>query len=149
MRGASTPQTAITELTYVVPKLGANLQAVEIGNELNLYPISNAESVWHSFAQAIRQAFPATLIAGPGDFEDINYATNFVGNEANLIDLVTHHYYRGQAGTSTSTLANLVNPDSVVSSGSFKNLRRSPSVSWLCGRREARRARRHRLRSDR
>lgn len=118
MRGSSTPQTAVTELDYVVPKLGSNLVAVEIGNELNLYPISNAEAVWHSFAQAIRAKFPSTKIAGPGDFEDINYATNFIKGEASLIDIVTHHYYRGQAGTGTATLANLVNIDPVVTSGS-------------------------------
>lgn len=114
MRGSSTPQTAVTELNYVVPKLGANLAAIEIGNELNLYPISDAEGVWRSFVQAIRKAFPSVLIAGPGDFEDINYCTKFVSNEPGLIDVVTHHYYRGQAGTSTATLANLVNIDPVV-----------------------------------
>ena len=118
MRGSSTPESAVAELAYVVPKLGANLLAVEIGNELNLYSISNAQSIWHSFAQAIRQAYLGTLIAGPGDFEDINYATSFVNGEASLIDIVTHHYYRGQAGTSTATLANLVNPDPAVTSGS-------------------------------
>jgi hypothetical protein len=57
MRGSSTPEMAVTELKYVIPKLGTNLQAVEIGNELNLYGMSNAQSVWHSFAQAIRDAF--------------------------------------------------------------------------------------------
>jgi hypothetical protein len=118
MRGSSTPQTAVTELTYVVPKLGASLAAVEIGNELNLYSISDAEGVWRSFAQAIRKAFPNTPIAGPGDFEDVNYCTKFVSGEASLIDVVTHHYYRGQAGTSTATVANLVNVDPVVTSGS-------------------------------
>jgi hypothetical protein len=114
MRGSSTPQTAVTELTYVVPKLGASLAAIEIGNELNLYPVSDAEGTWRSFAQAIRKAFPSTLIAGPGDFEDINYCTKFVSAEASLIDVITHHYYRGQAGTSTATLANVVNIDPVV-----------------------------------
>jgi hypothetical protein len=118
MRGSSTPQTAVTELTYVVPKLGDSLQAIEIGNELNLYPISDAEGVWRSIAQAIRQAFPKTLIAGPGDFEDINYATKFISGEASLIDIVTHHYYRGQAGTGVATLQNLINQDPVVTSGS-------------------------------
>jgi len=117
MRGSSTPQTAMTELTYVIPKLGANLQAVEIGNELNLYSGINAESTWRPFAQAIRTAFPSTLIAGPGDFEDVNYCTKFVSAEASLIDIITHHYYRGQAGTSTATLDNLVNPDPTVTSG--------------------------------
>ena len=48
-----------------------------------------------------------TKIAGPGDFENINYATNFIKGEASLIDIVTHHYYRGQAGTATATFANL------------------------------------------
>ena len=132
MRGSSTPQTAVTELTYVVPKLGASLQAIEIGNELNLYPISNAETVWRSFAQAIRQALPSTLIAGPGDFEDINYATSFVKNEASLIDVITHHYYRGQGGTSTATLANLVNTDQAVISGS-QSLASSASSNGIKG----------------
>jgi len=117
MRGSSTPQAAMTELTYVIPKLGASLQAVEIGNELNLYSGINAESTWRPFAQAIRTAFPSTSIAGPGDFEDVNYCTKFVSAEASLIDIITHHYYRGQAGTSTATLDNLVNPDGTVTSG--------------------------------
>jgi hypothetical protein len=117
MRASSTPQTAVTELTYVIPKLGDSLQAVEIGNELNLYSGIDAQSVWHSFAQAIRKAFPNTAIAGPGDFEDVNYCTKFVSGEASLIDIITHHYYRGQAGTGTATLANLVNQDPVVTSG--------------------------------
>jgi len=108
MRGSSTPQTAVAELTYVIPKLGASLQAVEIGNELNLYSGINAESVWKGIAQAIRSSFPGTLIAGPGDFEDVNYCTKFVSSEASLIDIVTHHYYRGQAGTSVATLDNLL-----------------------------------------
>jgi hypothetical protein len=132
MRGSSTPQTATTELTYVVPKLGANLQAVEIGNELNLYPISDAEGVWRTFAQAIRSSFPSTKIAGPGDFEDINYATKFIGGEASLIDIVTHHYYRGQAGTGTATLANLVNTDPTVTSGS-KSLASSVQTNKIAG----------------
>lgn len=66
MRGSSTPQTAVTELDYVVPKLGSNLVAVEIDNELNLYPISNAQAVWRTFAQAIRAKYPSTKISGPG-----------------------------------------------------------------------------------
>ena len=118
MRGKSTPQTAVTELQYVVPKLGASLQAVEIGNELNLYNDANVQSTWHSYAQAIHTNFAGTAVAGPGIFEDINYATKFINGEGSTIDLVTHHYYRGQAGTSTATLANLMNLDSAVASGS-------------------------------
>jgi len=118
MRGSSTTQTAVTELQYVVPKLGTSLQAVEVGNELNLYNVSNIESIWHSYAQAIHTAFPSTAVAGPGVFEDINYATNFINGEGATIDLVTHHYYRGTAGTSTATLANLMNLDPAVTSQS-------------------------------
>ena len=118
MRGNSTTQTAVTELQYVVPKLGTNLQGVEVGNELNLYNVSNIESIWHSYAQAIHSAFPTTVVAGPGVFEDINYATSFIKGEGTTIDLVTHHYYRGTAGTSTATLANLMNLDSAVTSQS-------------------------------
>jgi hypothetical protein len=118
MRGSSTPQTAVTELQYVVPKLGNSLLGVEIGNELNLYNVSNIESIWHSYAQAIHNAFPSTAVAGPGVFEDINYATKFINGEGTTIDLVTHHYYRGQAGTATATLANLINLDPAVTSQS-------------------------------
>src|SRR5439155_6009733 len=99
MRGSSTTTTAVTELKYVVPKLGTSLQGVEIGNELNLYNVSTIETTWHSYAQAIHTNFPGTLVAGPGVFEDINYATKFINGEGSTIDIVTHHYYRGQAGT--------------------------------------------------
>ncbi len=118
MRGSSTPATAVTELKYVVPKLGTSLQAVEIGNELNLYNVSTIETTWHSYAQAIHTNFPGTLVAGPGVYQDINYATKFINGEGAIIDLVTHHYYRGQAGTATATLANLMNLDPAVASGS-------------------------------
>lgn len=118
MRGTSTPQTAVTELQYVVPKLGASLLGVEIGNELNLYNDSNIESVWHSYAQAIHTNFATTAVAGPGVFEDINYATKLINGEGKVIDIVTHHYYRGQAGTSVATMANLMNLDSAVTSQS-------------------------------
>jgi len=118
MRGASTPQTAVTELTYVIPKLGASLAAIEIGNELNLYGLSNVQSVWHSYASAIHGAFPSAVVAGPGAYLDINFATPFIKGEASQIGLVTHHYYRGTAGTSAATLANLLNADPTVASQS-------------------------------
>ena len=118
MRGASTPQTAVTELTYVIAKLGASLAAIEIGNELNLYGLSNVESVWHSYAAAIHSAFPTAVVAGPGAYLDINFATPFIKGEASQIGLVTHHYYRGTAGTSAATLANLLNADPTVVSQS-------------------------------
>lgn len=118
MRGSSTPQTAVTELQYVVPKLGASLLGVEIGNELNLYNDSNVETTWHSYAQAIHTNFSGTKVAGPGVFEDINYATKLINGEGKVIDIVTHHYYRAQAGTSGATLANLMNLDPAVASQS-------------------------------
>ena len=104
----------MTELDYVVPKLGTSLQAVEIGNELNLY------NVRHPRASGIRSRRPFTARSRTRSspvraiFEDINYATKFINGEASMIDLVTHHYYRGQAGTSTATLANLINLDPAV-----------------------------------
>lgn len=118
MRGNSSPQTAVTELQYVVPKLAASLLGVEIGNELNLYNDPNVENVWHSYAQAIHTAFPSTAVAGPGVFEDINFATKLINGEGSTIDIVTHHYYRGQAGTAVATVANLMNLDPAVTSQS-------------------------------
>ena len=49
----------------------------------------NIQSIWHSYAQAIHSNFANTLVAGPGNFEDINYATNFINGEGTTIDLVT------------------------------------------------------------
>ncbi|MEO7036966.1 MAG: hypothetical protein ABI548_23655 [Polyangiaceae bacterium] len=37
-------------------------------------------------------------MAGPGVFEDINYATKLINGEGKVIDIVTHHYYRGRRG---------------------------------------------------
>jgi len=117
MRGNSTPQTAVTEVSYVIPKLGASLLGIEIGNELNLYGLSNVETVWHSYAAAIHGAYPTAVVAGPGAYLDINFATPFIKGEAGQLGLVTHHYYRAAAGTG-ATLANLLSTDPAVVSQS-------------------------------
>ena len=114
MRGQSTPQTAVTEASYVVPKLGASLAAIEIGNELNLYGLANVQQIWHSYAAAIHTAFPGVVIAGPGAYLDINFAIPFIQGEASQIGLVTHHYYRDTATSATATLAKLLAPDPAV-----------------------------------
>jgi hypothetical protein len=118
MRGTSTPQTAVTEAMYVIPKLGASLAGIEIGNELNLYGLANVQQLWHSYAAAIHAAFPDVAVAGPGAFLDINFALPFIQGEASQIALVTHHYYRGTAGTTTATLANMLAADPAVVSQS-------------------------------
>jgi hypothetical protein len=119
MRGTATPATAVAESTYVIGKLGASLAAIEIGNELNFYgAIDTIRPLWHSYAAAIHAAFPNVAIAGPGIFDDINYALPFIQAEAGQIALVTHHYYRGTAGTATATLANLLAADPTVVSQS-------------------------------
>jgi hypothetical protein len=112
MRGGSSPATAVAEARYVVPKLGSSLVAMEIGNELNFYgAIGTIRPLWHSYSTAIHAALPGTIIAGPGIFEDINYAVPFIQAEASEIGIVTHHYYRATAGTAGATLANLLAPD--------------------------------------
>ena len=120
MRGTSTTQTAVTEFTYVVPKLGASLLAVEIGNELNLYgdlerPRASGTRTRRRFTGISRGH--ADRRSGRSSRTSTTRPSSSTARAA-LIDLVTHHYYRGQAGTSTATLANLVNLDPVVTSGS-------------------------------
>jgi hypothetical protein len=70
--------------------------------------------VWHSYSTAIHSALPGTVIAGPGIFEDIGLAIPFINAEMSEIGMITHHYYRGQAGTPTATLANIVSPDDTM-----------------------------------
>ena len=114
----STPQTAVTELQYVVPKLGASLQAVEIGNELNLYNV--VERPEH--LAFVRAGHPQQLrehaVAGPGIFEDINYATNFINGEASIIDLVDASLLPGPSrDLRRPRLANLMNLDPASPAG--------------------------------
>jgi len=132
MRGNSTPQTAVTELNYVVPKLASSLAGVEIGNELNLYNLANVQSIWHSYAAAIHSAFPAVVVAGPGAYLDINFALPFIKGEASQIGLVTHHYYRAAAGTSGATLANLLATDAGAVSQS-QSLQNSVKTNNIAG----------------
>jgi hypothetical protein len=118
----SSPDIAAAEAKYVTGSLGASLYGFEIGNEVDLYT-STAESStwsysifktqWASFASAIlASAGASTVLTGPASAA--NYSTwtvPFAADDGSQIQLLTQHYYRGNGQSATSTLAELMTPD--------------------------------------
>jgi hypothetical protein len=109
----STPAAAAAEAEYVATKLGASLEAFEIGNEINLVGAwTSVRPRWESFAAAIRAAVPTAPLAGPAAFgtsssSSTAYADSFAQDEAKEIVLLTQHYYIAGAG-SGSTIADML-----------------------------------------
>ncbi len=115
----STPAQAVAEATYVASKLGASLDTVEIGNEINFFgAYATVRPQWEPFADAIKAALPAVSLAAPATAGDLNFSVMFARDEASRISMLTHHYYRGGAGSATATLANLLAPDPLVTTQS-------------------------------
>jgi hypothetical protein len=109
------PANSAAEAKYAADKLGASLYGFELGNEINLYglPYDAVKARWGSLAAAIRAVAPNAPLVGP--------ATNpsglqsvfvpFARDEASKVILLSHHYYRGSGGASTSTMDKLLSPD--------------------------------------
>jgi hypothetical protein len=113
----STPAAAAAEATYVSSKLGALLLGFEVGNEIDLYGLSQAQAFanWEGEADAIRAAVPNAALTGPATAGD-GYIAPFAASESSRISLLTQHYYRGDGESAASTLAELLTPDPNLSS---------------------------------
>jgi Ricin-type beta-trefoil lectin domain/Glycosyl hydrolase family 79 C-terminal beta domain len=97
------PARAADEASYAAADLGSSLQAVEIGNEPNLYPQYSGDTAqyltdFQAYVTAIRQAVPGVPVEG----SDASSATSslqsaLVSHEAGLgtpnISELTSHYY--------------------------------------------------------
>jgi len=110
--GNNTPSNAANEAAYAASQLGDSLLAIEIGNEPDLYmqlkynkwSYKQFCSEWKKFATAIRKAvktstngkIPNVSIIGPSSAFDVDdYTVPFAKDEGKNIQILGHHYYRG------------------------------------------------------
>ncbi len=118
----STPAIAADEAKYVTGALGSWLYGLEIGNEVDLYSstvasatwsYSTFKSQWALFDTAIVGATPAgTALTGPASAANYNtWTVPFAADDGSKIQLLTQHYYRGNGQSASSTLAELMTPD--------------------------------------
>jgi hypothetical protein len=113
----STAELASAEATYASGRLGSSVEAFEIGNEPDLYGETYAEwsPKWASFATAIESAVPHAPLAGPATAGGGVYeAVDLAHDEASVLTLLTQHYYRGAASTTSPAsviMTGLLSPD--------------------------------------
>jgi hypothetical protein len=119
----SSPAIAAEEAKYAAGALGPALYGFEIGNEVDLYSSTVASSTWSysifktqwaGFASAILGAAGATTpLTGPASAANYNsWTVPFAADDGSKIQLLTQHYYRGNGQLASSTLAELLTPDS-------------------------------------
>ena len=124
---SNTAANCAAEAGYAANALGSHLLGFEIGNEpdlyhdyyrTNTYSYANFLSEWQPFAAAITNSVPGWAvtnhgmgwtITGPATSWNVSgYTLPFVTNEAKVISMVTHHYYRDSAANSTATMGELL-----------------------------------------
>jgi len=105
------PANDAAEATYVNTKLGPNLYAFEIGNELDKYGTwASQRTQYEALATAVINAVPDARFVGPASTAGgaTSLSTPYAADEsaklgARLIQL-TQHYYLGGAGTTAATV---------------------------------------------
>ncbi len=109
---SSTPAAAAAEATYAATTLGPSLLGLEIGNEIDLYGLSQTQAFtnWEAAATAVHTAVPNAALTGPAT-AGVGYIPAFATSEASRISLLTQHYYRGDGESAASTMAALLTPD--------------------------------------
>jgi hypothetical protein len=120
--GATNPALAAAEVAYVSQQLGASLVGVELGHECETYgnpgsfypynwTVEKFESLWMQYRAAIVAVTPAAPFAGPAAGSNVDSWTIPFGEYVTdgQIDLLTQHYYRGDA--SAASIDDLVSPD--------------------------------------
>ena len=127
---SNTAANCASEAAYAVNALGARLLGLEIGNEPDLYHdyyrpsnynYADFLAEWQPFAAAITNAVPGWALTnhgagwtltGPATSYNVSgYTLPFVTNEAKVVSMVTHHYYRNNAGATNATMAQLLTLD--------------------------------------
>jgi hypothetical protein len=120
--GATTPALAAAEVAYVSQQLGSSLIGVELGNECETYgdpssfypytwTLQQFEFLWLQYRDAIVAATPSAPLAGPAAASSVYSWTLPFGEYVtrNQINLLTQHYNRNPATSSTSD--DLLSPD--------------------------------------
>ena len=131
----TTPTLAAEEAAYVNQELGSSLYGIEIGNEPDGYintfwanqtpkwSVTQLETVWQTFRNAIIASTPSVPITGPACGTVLPVVTGwtepFATAEAGSLSVLTQHYYRGNGQASPlPTVAELVLPGTQLT-GSF------------------------------
>lgn len=109
--GHNNINASIDETKYLYQQLGANLYALQIGNEpdyfkLGYRPVTYSEkdyqNEWNlNFAQ-IKAEVPRAQFAGPDVSDNLYWAQTFAANNSNNIILLDAHYYDDGPATSSS-----------------------------------------------
>lgn len=119
--GSTDEQQAIAEAEAVMSAVGDKLLAFEIGNEPDLFGRGTAHrpkdydyevfiKEYRRYKAAIGARLPKAPFAGPDAATATDWVTRFATDEGSDLKLLTHHYYRQCAG-STSTLHKLLHVD--------------------------------------
>jgi hypothetical protein len=110
------PARAADEAAHAVAALGSSLQAIEIGNEPDLYLSSSAYwTEFQAYVAAIEAAAPGTPIEGDDDAEAPNgsFQKAFVADEGglskpNIAELTSHYYPLSACGGTAPTIQQLL-----------------------------------------
>lgn len=118
----STPALAADEVAYATRAFGSSLAGIEIGNEPdcfvgakyfpNTWKYTDYIARWRTFADAILQRAPNSLLTGPATGYNVNWFKSFAADAPKQVRLLTHHYYRANGQLPTSDIKLLVSyPD--------------------------------------
>lgn len=119
----ATPEEAAREAADVQRILGPRLQAIQIGNEPDVFrnryrppswTAADYVAEWDRFHRAITAAAPGLKFAGPGISNKLEYLTAFAAAAPRYPDvtMLTGHYYAmGPAGSPEATLDQLKLPE--------------------------------------
>jgi len=101
--GHGEPERAADEAAYLVQRLGDRLEALQIGNEPDLYyrnslrtdkyTVDKYIAEWRRYAQAIRAQTPNAPLAGPDVAYRPEWIEAFTSACGNEVKFVSDHYY--------------------------------------------------------
>lgn len=110
---ANDPQSAANEAAYVAAAGKSELIGFKIGNEPELYVQFGARlsgwgyinflEEWEQYKNAVLSAVPSAEFIGPEACCETPFFTNFLVDEGKSIIIATHHYYNGNASTTSFT----------------------------------------------
>ncbi len=125
--GATNPSKAAAEAAYVAERLGDSLVGIEIGNEPDFYGKAGGPfdghwsfdeflALWNEYHSAIIRAAPGVPVTGPATGSMPTAWTIPFGEivTREKVNLLTQHHYRGFANLSSSTVEELLSPDSRI-----------------------------------
>lgn len=118
----STPELAAAEMAYATQKLGSSLISFHLGDGPDAYGAEYPNlgswdptafvNLWQTFAQASAgSSFVGPELASP---QVDPWTTTFAASESKLLKQLTQHYYRGNGLDASSTMDELLAPDSIL-----------------------------------